>query len=90
MAILVILSPHIPGSSNGRTTDSESVYRGSNPCPGTKKIATLVVIFCGGQGFEWEDGKKREFLTCGGKLTKTRRLSWERSDVRLPVPEPLK
>jgi len=49
-----------------------------------------VVIFCGGQGFEWEDGKKREFLTCGGKLTKTRRLSWERSDVRLPVPEPLK
>ena len=23
-----------PGSSNGRTTDSESVYRGSNPWPG--------------------------------------------------------
>ena len=25
-----------PGSSNGRTTDFGSVYRGSNPCPGAK------------------------------------------------------
>ena len=27
------ISINIRGSSNGRTTDSESVYRGSNPCP---------------------------------------------------------
>lgn len=26
----------IAGSYNGSTADSESVYRGSNPCPATK------------------------------------------------------
>src|SRR5690242_10359478 len=33
---------HIAGSSNGRTTDSESVYQGSNPCPAAIRLATLA------------------------------------------------
>ena len=44
----------IPGSSNGRTAAFEAVYRGSNPCPGTKnfneinnkKKSVFVAGFC--------------------------------------------
>lgn len=43
------ISP-IPGSSNGRTTDSESVYRGSSPCPGASLQLNQLEVFL--QGLE--------------------------------------
>ena len=47
------------------------------------KITQLcwVILICGKEGFERERVKTGVF-TCGGKFTKTRRFSWERSDFK--------
>ena len=41
----IIYIGYAPGSSNGRTTGSGPVNRGSNPCPGSIKHLR-VLFFC--------------------------------------------
>ena len=38
----------VGGSSNGRTTDFGSVYRGSNPCPPEQGAVTWLRLYDGG------------------------------------------
>lgn len=48
----------IPGSSSGRTTDSESVNAGSNPAPGSNVTCSEVMFFDNSTGPEsWKHTK---------------------------------